>query len=280
LEFIPAQDRPLGLRGNQAFEQNVRSGTFQASDTLQRLLDHDTLISTMDSLSQRINSNCLRPGTDSNFGTMTTRAFRLMITKPKEPVEEVVILPSTAPRHDLTPFFWKFFWSADIPHRTRTVWWRLLINKLPSRKRLHSLMSEEFEASCPICGADEETDRHMLFTCPQKLQVWRSALAKHVGDMDFSWEFIELLLFGEHDQILPTSNISAISLLATILFQIWKYHFNQIREDEPFDPVQVSLAIDIQVKLITAQNNYRRRIQEEKNRPPPDPTNAPSNFPT
>ncbi|KAG0026894.1 hypothetical protein BGZ83_005363, partial [Gryganskiella cystojenkinii] len=108
-------------------------------------------------------------------------------------------------------------------------------------------MPAEYAASCLICGAEEETDRHMLFTCPKKLQVWRSSLAKHVGDMDFSWEFIELLLYGEHEQILPTSNITAIALLATILAQIWKYHFNQILEDEPFDPAQVSSAIDIQV---------------------------------
>ncbi|KAF9107649.1 hypothetical protein BGX27_008671, partial [Mortierella sp. AM989] len=61
-----------------------------------------------------------------------------------------------------------------------------------------------------------------------------------------------LLLYGEHDQILPTSNISAIALLAMILFQIWKYHFNQIRDEEPFDPDRVSAAIDIQVKLIVS----------------------------
>ena len=59
--------------------------------------------------------------------------------------------------------------------------------------------------------------------CPQ-LQVWRTSLAKHVGDMGFSWEFMGLLLIGEHEQILPTPNISAIALLAIILDQIWKYH--------------------------------------------------------
>ncbi|KAG0040636.1 hypothetical protein BGZ83_002477, partial [Gryganskiella cystojenkinii] len=109
LEFIPASERPLGPRLNQAFEQNVRSGTFQASDSLLRLLDQDTLINTTDSLRQRINVNCSRPGTYSNFGTMSTRTFRQMLSKPKEPVEEVVVLPSTTPRHDLTCRFWKFF---------------------------------------------------------------------------------------------------------------------------------------------------------------------------
>jgi len=280
LEFIPATARPQGLRSNRAFEQNVRNGTFPASDTLQRLLDRDTVINTSESLSLRINSNCSQPGTDSNFGNMSTRAFRQLISKPQDPVEEVATMPSTTPRHHLTPRFWTCFWKADIPHRARTVWWRLLINKLPSRKRLHTIMPGEFETSCLICGDEVETDRHMLFTCPKKIQVWRTTLSKHVGDMDFSWEFIELLLYDNHEQILPINNISAIALLATILFQIWKYHFNQIRDDEPFDPAQVSAAIDIQVQLIVSQNNYRRQVQVEKNRALPAPTNAPTNFPT
>ena len=167
---------------------------------------------------------------------------------------------SMTPRHHLTPCYWTCFWKADIPHRAHAVWWRLLINKLPSHKRLHTIMPEEFEASCPICGAEEETDRHMQFTCPKKLQVWRTALAKHVGDMDFSWEFIELLLYDNpradprHKQ---QQCYCSFGHDFTSDLEI-QYHFNQIHDDEPFDPTQVSAAIDIQVQLLVSQNNHCR----------------------
>ena len=277
LEFIPSGERPPGARTYPGFERNVRQGFFAASNTLKKLLDQDTWIDTTESLSQRIKSYGSQPGSDANLGNMSTGALGRLLTKNNEVEEEAAAPLDNTPGQNLTTQFWDFFWKADIPHITRTVWWRLLIRILPSRKRLHSIMEETFEESCVICGAAQETDRHMMFTCPQKLQVWRSSLANHVGDMDFSWEFIELLLYGEHEQILPTSNISAIALLTTVLHQIWIFHFLHILEDKPFDATQVTTSIDLAVDKIVHQNEYRRRVQEERNRESAtDPNSGPT----
>ena len=95
--------------------------------------------------------------------------------------------------------------------------------------------------------------------------------------MDFSWEFIELLLYGEHEQILPTSNISAIALLTTVLHQIWIFDFLHILEDKPFDATQVTTSIDLAVNKIVHQNEYRRRVQGERNRESAtDPNSSPT----
>jgi hypothetical protein len=105
----------------------------------------------------------------------------------------------------------------------------------------------------------------MLFGCPQKLRVWQEALTKYVNDRIWNCGDIELLFYGNHTAIAPVENIAAVTLLGTIIFTIWKYHFNWIVDEEVFVPQQVLGAIDIAVqRLITERMTQNRALQGEQ----------------
>ena len=68
------------------------------------------------------------------------------------------------------------------PAQCAQFWWRLQINKLPSGLHLHSIISDVVEPLCRVCGVDLETNQHLLFSCPKKLEVWQSALSRYVEE--------------------------------------------------------------------------------------------------
>ena len=60
-------------------------------------------------------------------------------------------------------YAWQSFWNSPIPHEARTPWWRLLIDKLPHRARLHRWQPDKFPTSeCQICQDSVEDDFHLL----------------------------------------------------------------------------------------------------------------------
>ncbi|OAQ35839.1 hypothetical protein K457DRAFT_65631, partial [Linnemannia elongata AG-77] len=54
------------------------------------------------------------------------------------------------------------FWKNKIPNNARNVWWRLLINKLPSGLHLRSITPDMVEPLCRICGTSLETSQHLF----------------------------------------------------------------------------------------------------------------------
>ena len=144
-------------------------------------------------------------------------------------------------------------------------------------------MPAELEAQCTICGADSETDQHMLNSCPSKLRIWQEALSKYsFGDLTWTLDTIEALLYSRAPTITTREDIPATALLAVILFSIWKYHFNFIRDEEPFDVGRVLAAIDIAIGRILAQLAHKKeqeRLGALLTHSPPVP-NLDDNFPT
>ncbi|KAI8975752.1 hypothetical protein BDF20DRAFT_628144 [Mycotypha africana] len=64
-----------------------------------------------------------------------------------------------------------------VPLTARTVWYRLLLNKVPYRELMQRPLPQQFDsADCHICHTPEvsliETSIHFLYTCSSKVQVW------------------------------------------------------------------------------------------------------------
>ncbi|KAG0052741.1 hypothetical protein BGZ90_006406 [Linnemannia elongata] len=156
-----------------------------------------------------------------------------------------------APPPPLTTTFWSSFWKNQIPHNARNVWWRLLINKLPSGLHLHSIIPDMVEPLCRVCGTSLETSQHLLFSCPKKLEVWQGALSKYVEERAWTADFICSLFFPDPDP------------------------------DQAFEPRMVLAAVDLAITQIRAQLAEKKRQNEEREPPPPvDHPPVNNNFPT
>ncbi|KAK4520348.1 peroxisomal targeting signal 2 receptor [Mucor velutinosus] len=75
----------------------------------------------------------------------------------------------------LQPPQWRSFWTLAIPLAARTVWYRAIYEKIPTRALLHLRIPDNHPSRrCTICPASPTEDiTHALFSCPPKLLVWR-----------------------------------------------------------------------------------------------------------
>ena len=143
---------------------------------------------------------------------------------------------------------WRKFWLYSIPLHARTVWFRAIHNKIPSRQLLHNIMPSVVDSSiCSICSSStaEDTVSHFLFSCPSKLAVWRSVFNVYIANVSHlpSAEFVVLmqsvLLFTRPYPRLHTTRLPELStyqIFACCLLCIWRSHWNFVFNSRPFQP--------------------------------------------
>lgn len=68
---------------------------------------------------------------------------------------------------------WKKTWSLSIPPKVKVFWWRTLHEFLPAKTVLHHRHIEP-TAFCKVCGADNESIRHVLIECSVAREFWRT----------------------------------------------------------------------------------------------------------
>jgi len=283
LEFIPTEERSTGHRTHSRLEENTRRGHFKAHPALRRALDNDGPFDLADDLAERINEIVINKSENGTFELASTRAFRqAMFSKVyRPPTSAPHHPPMVAPPPPLTASFWSSFWKNKIPHNARNVWWRLLINKLPSGLHLHSIIPDMVEPLCRVCGLNLETSQHLLFSCPKKLEVWQGALSRYVEERTWTADFICSLFFPDPDPIKPLHDIPIFILIGTILASVWRYHHAFVREDQAFEPRVALAAVDLAITQVRAQLAEKKRQSEERE-PPPSVEIPPvdNNFPT
>ncbi|KAK4518783.1 uncharacterized protein ATC70_009006 [Mucor velutinosus] len=168
----------------------------------------------------------------------------------------------------LRPAQWLSFWRISIPLAARTVWYRAIYEKIPSRALLHLRIPEKHPSPlCTICSASTTEDiTHTLFSCPPKLLVWRHmyhtylSASSSISDVDLIHFFQQILLcsspYLDRDLSLSFNDLSIPQLFATTLLTIWQAHWRWIFDRTPFiaDTVQHRLArslarLDAELKL-------------------------------
>jgi hypothetical protein len=68
---------------------------------------------------------------------------------------------------------WKLIWRLEVPPKVRVFWWRVMHEFLPARQILHKRHIECL-AACEVCGADQETIRHVLLECTMAKLFWEN----------------------------------------------------------------------------------------------------------
>jgi hypothetical protein len=121
---------------------------------------------------------------------------------------------------------WKSFWQSVIPHQARTIWWRLLHDKIPYRIRLPTMQSDKLlSAECPICLSDMEDDFHMLVNCSLTWSVWQKAIKEFSLESALrSPQQVWMCLLLDKS-VLTELQGRMLPLVDHILSCIWKLHW-------------------------------------------------------
>ncbi|KAF8977611.1 hypothetical protein BGZ46_007255 [Entomortierella lignicola] len=278
LEFIPSEERVQGYRSHIQLERNTNLGIFAAHPALCQALDVNGPLSLVDDLDTRINDVVVMRTKNITLGNAKTKHFRRVVFKASYPDPEPRFPPVHQPQQPLTANFWISFLDRMIPRNARNIWRRLLIGKLPSGARLHSIIPTIVAPMCRICQNDIESDQHLLFSCPKKLEVWQYALKKYISDQDWSAVLIESFFYPRPPTFEPLYEVPLFLLLGTILATIWKYHHAFIREDDAFNSSKVSAAVDIAVRQVIAQLAEKKKQEEGRNPPAPAPNPDPPPY--
>ena len=69
---------------------------------------------------------------------------------------------------------WKKIWKLEVPPKVQVFWWRVMHGFLPARQVLHRRHIESIP-HCEVCGAEEESIRHVLIECTIAKNFWEQA---------------------------------------------------------------------------------------------------------
>jgi hypothetical protein len=156
------------------------------------------------------------------------------------------LLPTVQPpTTTLLPAQWKRFWSIPIPLPARTVWYRCIHKKLPTKQRLHQLIPTTHQSPlCTVCSlATIEDDFHFLFACPPKLAVWQNIFQTYIQRQYIEPSSIsQLLSFSSsltRDANHPLPEIGIYQIFACTLLSIWQAHWRLVFDNVSFSSTNV-----------------------------------------
>lgn len=202
------------------------------------LRDPGTDPPSTESLAQSPDITASAVGFDPHDRNAPTRQFRTLV--------------SPAPAHPLSKTKWRRFWKMQIPHCSRTVWFRALHHRLPNRLILSRILPNIFtDPSCPLCHAALEDSVHFLVLCPAKLMVWQA-----IWPVYFTSPFqASLVLAALRQMRIPVSvSLKGEQIIGCVLQGIWNSHWQYIFSSVPFVSSAVVASIQKQITTFKAES--------------------------
>jgi hypothetical protein len=145
---------------------------------------------------------------------------------------------------------WKIFWKLDMPLHITTPWWRLLVNKTPTRMRLAKIFPNEYTPKCAICNLEEETDIHFWVQCTPKWRFW-CRVAAELGQLDqlICPEAIwNIMRFEKKDEN------AFLLVIGRVMLAIWRQHWRVVIDRKPWnEQIAWSTFLNQPVPTITEQ---------------------------
>jgi hypothetical protein len=154
----------------------------------------------------------------------------------------------------LSPSQWRLFWKLPILLQSRTVWYRLIHRKIPSKSILHYFIPTTHPSpSCALCSTQNPEDiQHFFFTCPLKLAVWRFLANTYLSHTPMTDDALPPFLHGiqtlsitepTRSASLPFPELTVYQVFATSLLCIWQAHWRSIFDHVPFVTANVNISI-------------------------------------
>ncbi|KAG1136076.1 hypothetical protein G6F37_012404 [Rhizopus arrhizus] len=188
--------------------------------------------------------------------SLSTKWFRTLQLDPLE----------TLPDHYPTAsqVSWRTFWTCAIPHKARSILWRLYHRKLSCRSRLHRLIPSRIpNPCCPLCG-DDETDEHFLWSCPDKRPIWSTLASRFLVDPN-------CLQFSHVSQlppielaILPNFHFDGFIFIACTVIAIWQIHWKYVFHSPEFWPDEAAARATLLLRRLDRENAYQQQMKEKR----------------
>ncbi|KAI8876952.1 hypothetical protein K501DRAFT_261293 [Backusella circina FSU 941] len=163
--------------------------------------------------------------------------------------------PKTNHINSIPPTQWNHFWSANIPHTSRNVWYRLIYNSIPNHSLLNHRMPSIYKSPyCYLCIRPLHpphvppllTNNHWFFDCPYKQIIWKQIWSQVFLFPDVS--FSSLKSFVYQLQPIPGAqykkpffcSVSTEQVIAITLHNIWLAHWKWTFNKKVIAPTQTN----------------------------------------
>ncbi|KAG0749229.1 hypothetical protein G6F62_006004 [Rhizopus arrhizus] len=136
------------------------------------------------------------------------------------------MLPVSYPRK--SPTAWRRFWKTPIPHRARTLPWRLYHHKMPCEEHLHYPIPARFpDPGCVYCGG-VDCEEHFVWSCPFKHGIWQTiSSCLFVGPAKLTYTLFQLSpSFGI--EFVPSISMTYLDIVTSVLLSLWQLQWKFI----------------------------------------------------
>ena len=168
----------------------------------------------------------------TNTIPLTSRLYRNLTSMP---IDRVLHFP---------PSLWSLFWSLQLHHQSRNIWFRAIHNSLPYKEKLHRFNPDYFDTNiCQCCSAGTETIQHFIYECSLKYSVWESIWNEYFSPAVSLTSIHNVLFSLQLPDVLPSAPLPNAPIVSCILLGIWRAHWNVVFNDTPFIPATITTSI-------------------------------------
>lgn len=167
-------------------------------------------------------------------------------------------------------------WNVLRPRKEEVVWhdsvwfkgsvsrhafnmWISHLNRLPTKKRLHSWGIIQ-SAACSFCDSATESRKHLFFTCSFSQDLWRLVLSRVDPNRPLLLSWAELLSW-----VIDSSSSSPTLLRKIVaqacLYHIWKQRNNLVHNQISIPPSTIFLLLDREIRNIISARRHRKRFR-------------------
>jgi hypothetical protein len=261
----PINSQTGSTRKRKVLQKAINAHKVTWTEDLPLLIDQDLTLEEIPRTNS-LQSMLTEILTQAHFGT-----DRLSMTTTRN-VRRILDTSSSSPLLSRIPIscqqaFYTNLWKIPIDHKHRIIWWKLSLNRIPTRKHLYRLFPTKFTSSlCPICNTSIEDIDHFIFFCPTKNRFW-----KYVRTIINIWTIHEPHITMQ--ELTPDMVISGFQhlwynlslkrnpttvIICSIAFgTLWNAHWQFIFDEDPSKQFHYDILVN------TFWASLHRRMQED-----------------
>ena len=114
-------------------------------------------------------------------------------------------------------------WNRLVPAKVNVFFWRLKLNKIPTRVNLDRRGIDIGSILCPFCGSDVETVNHLFFSCEMATDLWVLVARWWELDIPVMSSVLEWVTWIDSAR-LPSKVRNCLDVVAlTLMWSIWYF---------------------------------------------------------
>jgi hypothetical protein len=120
--------------------------------------------------------------------------------------------------HLRKPGYWSGIWRLKVPPRVKNLVWRICRDCFPTRVKLRS-RGVNCPSECVRCEDPHEDSYHILFHCPNAIDIWQTANSWHLITPSLNqFDNAPDIIFN----LLQELSAAQVEKIVTIMWSIWK----------------------------------------------------------